>query len=276
MADLLAWVNQNAGTVQAASSLLIVFVTGYYAWTTRRIATQTDSMAQATRRLADEAQNQRLDATLPVIAFRNLGWTPTSPTTLLTDRMATASHFALTLANVGSGPALDIRIQVTSPIPYVRRREPGDEMEPFELPTSASSSAACTLASPVTLLNESWPARSTGRSMSLLPSAAMRSSGYSRCTRSTINVQVISPATRRYGLGSIRSGNGNETVILISGTAGTLRRSSAHHATSPPRNEGRRPHALARLLDGRVGQADDHEVGQALAGDVDLDLDQPR
>jgi hypothetical protein len=55
MPQLLAWFNENAGSIQAIATavqvvvtIVLVIVTGYYARETKRIANQTEALADAT------------------------------------------------------------------------------------------------------------------------------------------------------------------------------------------------------------------------------------
>ncbi len=50
-----------------------------------------------------------------------------------------------------------------------------------------------------------------------VPGPAIRSSGYSRGTRSTLSDQIVPPAAIWYGVGLTRSGNGREATIRTSG-----------------------------------------------------------
>lgn len=142
MTDLLKALHDYAGPLQGISAIVLVIVTIVYVIATFRIANETRSMARATKEMADEARHQRLTSTLPVVAFRGLGWTPPSEQEAreVNANMPTASHFSVQMVNVGSGPGVDIRVEIVdSVVPYVARYQPGrDELQPTVLPPGAS------------------------------------------------------------------------------------------------------------------------------------------
>jgi hypothetical protein len=100
--DLIAWLDQHAGSAQAGLAFVLVVVTAYYAYVTRRIADGTRAMAEATRRSVEQAQQQRYDAVRPAIVLgllpRDSDWAPA------------LQRFGLRVHNVGVGPAFDVRI----------------------------------------------------------------------------------------------------------------------------------------------------------------------
>ena len=119
MSPLLAWLNENAGSIQAIATvvqvgvtMILVIVTRYYARETNRIANQTEALAGATGQLSEStkqmaatkesvehAQRQYRDATLPVIVYNLLPWPGVSSDTPFPMPHA----FLLELYNAGSG-----------------------------------------------------------------------------------------------------------------------------------------------------------------------------
>lgn len=57
---MIDWLNDNSGVVQAAATIVLVLITGAYAW-------RTHVISKANLRMAQEMQEQRQDDLLPVI-----------------------------------------------------------------------------------------------------------------------------------------------------------------------------------------------------------------
>lgn len=107
MTDVLRWLNQNAGAVQAISTIVLVAVTVYYAWATKHIARETQTMAEGTERTYKQTQRQILDATLPVLTFRIKA--------SVVIFQPHPSRFTLEVYNAGYGPAIDVTLRAEHP-----------------------------------------------------------------------------------------------------------------------------------------------------------------
>src|SRR5690242_2507536 len=108
MEQFVEWLNSNAGAVQSISTIVLVLVTIYYAWSTRQIATETQDMATATEQVAELTRQQQVAATSPVIVFRLVRYEKRI------DIRPTIREFDVEVVNVGVGPALDFQIHVDS------------------------------------------------------------------------------------------------------------------------------------------------------------------
>ncbi len=103
--------------IQAISMLILVAVTGIYAWRTHVISKGTEKQADASVQMAEEMREQRYEAVRPVIDIqwhapddaRRLGELVSSPAQLA------SKGCSCVLRNVGLGPAIDTYSFVRSP-----------------------------------------------------------------------------------------------------------------------------------------------------------------
>ena len=191
--DPISWLNANAGAVQGVASVVLVAITAYYAWTTKTIASETRTMAQATDLMVADGQSQRLDATLPILAFKALRWRPSNPDEARqpASDIPSASHFAFDLVNVGMGPALDVCLTVAeTEVPYVRRYDTrADEPEPLVVPTGAGVEIAYRRSEAGDLTRQEWETLGQTRNAGVLTTTyrdihgrEFRSKAELRCT----------------------------------------------------------------------------------------------
>ena len=64
------WLNTNAGGVQAITTIVLVFITAYYALVTAQMAGATHEAVKESARSREQAHRQHLDAALPVVVFQ--------------------------------------------------------------------------------------------------------------------------------------------------------------------------------------------------------------
>jgi hypothetical protein len=82
--------------VSVGVTVVLVFITGYYACQTRKIAKTSEDTARAALEQAEELRQQRVNASQPVLWPMIWGWD--------------GSKLEVILENIGNGPALDIDI----------------------------------------------------------------------------------------------------------------------------------------------------------------------
>jgi hypothetical protein len=108
------WLNSNAGAVTAIATLVLVAITGFYAWRTHTIANETRTLAAETRKMVvatedmvRQATLQHRDSSRPVIVFA------------LAPGTQGAEHFKVIVTNAGRGPALDVELGVNDQRPWM-------------------------------------------------------------------------------------------------------------------------------------------------------------
>ena len=82
--------------VSVAVTVILVIITGYYAYQTRKIAKTSEDTAKAAIEQAKELRQQRISASQPVVWPMIVGWN--------------VYRLEVVLENIGNGPALDIDI----------------------------------------------------------------------------------------------------------------------------------------------------------------------
>ena len=82
--------------VSVSVTVVLVCITGYYAYQTRRIAKTSEDAARAAVEQAQELRQQRISASQPVLWPKILGWD--------------FNNLEVIFENIGNGPALDIDI----------------------------------------------------------------------------------------------------------------------------------------------------------------------
>ena len=82
--------------VSVSVTVVLVCITGYYAYQTRRIAKTSEAAARAAVEQAQELRQQRISASQPVLWPKILGWD--------------FNNLEVIFENIGNGPALDIDI----------------------------------------------------------------------------------------------------------------------------------------------------------------------
>ncbi len=123
--------------IQAISMVILVVVTGIYAWRTHIISKATKEQAEASVKMAEEMREQRYDAVRPIIDIINVEQTP-----LELARQAYGkkppNELRCKLRNVGVGVAIDV-FSFVQPPSEERRRHPfhtieiGEETSPMNL-----------------------------------------------------------------------------------------------------------------------------------------------
>ncbi|MBM2810492.1 MAG: hypothetical protein HW416_1251 [Chloroflexi bacterium] len=96
---MLDWLNANGATVQAVTTVILVAVTGFYAW-------QTQKQARAARATIDEMVRMREAQARAHLAIEIWPW----------DRRY--KLFDLAIRNYGGGPARDVRVVFDPDIRY--------------------------------------------------------------------------------------------------------------------------------------------------------------
>ncbi len=64
---MIDWLNDNSGAIQALSVIVLIMVTGYYAWKTKDIRQATERQADASRDITNEMREQRLAEQIPLL-----------------------------------------------------------------------------------------------------------------------------------------------------------------------------------------------------------------
>jgi len=82
--------------VSVVVTVILVSITGYYAYETRRIAKTSEDTAKAAMEQAKELRQQRISASQPIIWPMIMGWN--------------IYRLEVVFENIGNGPALDIDI----------------------------------------------------------------------------------------------------------------------------------------------------------------------
>lgn len=99
------WLNDNAGAIQAIASVILVFVTGFYAWRNHQLTQLTNKMADTANKAVEESRNQYRNSVMPTLTLDwPSGFAPNS-----------LHGFAMVVNNIGTGPALDIGAKVINP-----------------------------------------------------------------------------------------------------------------------------------------------------------------
>ena len=92
------WLNANAGAVQALATVVLVLVTGFYAF-------RTHSIAKASKETAEATKNMIVGNARPLVVLEcreDLSYNPNNP------------RVFVGLVNVGFGPALDVVYDICS------------------------------------------------------------------------------------------------------------------------------------------------------------------
>ncbi len=104
--EIIDWIETNSAAIQAISMLVLVVVTGIYAWGTYVTSKATKEQAEASVRMADEMRKQRYDTVRPVIDIRSILYTKKGQDILFKD--LSSCGVTCTLHNIGLGPAIDV------------------------------------------------------------------------------------------------------------------------------------------------------------------------
>ena len=120
---MIEWLNDNSGAVQAIAVVVLIIVTAVYAAAARRQADANVRMAEDSRKMAEEAREQRLDLDRPYLLIEVLGleqieWQQVKVAEDAEPDPCAAypKAVACRIYNAGRGPAKEIMVTLLQPL----------------------------------------------------------------------------------------------------------------------------------------------------------------
>ena len=145
MDDVVDWLNKNSGAVQALATVFLVLLTTVYVVFTQKLAASAKEQAEATVRMAREAERAREESVRPFLLIQPVVETDraTSRELITLGYLAGQKEFPdvleCDLLNVGRGPALNVTLELMGPYGNTDKRlvqfDAGKELSklPFRL-----------------------------------------------------------------------------------------------------------------------------------------------
>jgi hypothetical protein len=113
MNDVIDWLNDNSGAVQAIVTCILVIVTAVYAYLTRSISRNAAKQAEASIKMAEEMRRSREDGPRPVLDIQQIeqdefGVDDEAMLRAVT-QLTHDDYVWCKLGSIGRGPALNIK-----------------------------------------------------------------------------------------------------------------------------------------------------------------------
>ncbi|GEM_PF-2581833 len=118
---LIDWIQANSTVIMAIATVILVLVTGFYAWQTMSLSRLTKKQADASVKMAEEAEKSIGEAIRPMIHIR-VTFGDSSGVTRNAKSKNNIDEMYAKFKNIGRGPALHPEINIRHP--YFKREGP--------------------------------------------------------------------------------------------------------------------------------------------------------